>query len=146
MWVKSSVTLRSLVPDLMPLQRHSLAQVAGVAGLGDASREYAVGKPEDFDLVKEFDSAARWAGISPAIWFGWRPGTARRWTWAGVVSLSSPNVAKSGTTIGPGRHASHPSRAPRQQPARVVSRTNARGTATAGWVTVLAKESMAAPR
>jgi tetratricopeptide (TPR) repeat protein len=33
------------------------------------------------NLVREFDSAARWAGISPAIWFGWRPAAGRRFTW-----------------------------------------------------------------
>jgi tetratricopeptide (TPR) repeat protein len=43
--------------------------------------EVAIGVPDEFDLIKEFDSAARWAGISPAFWFGWRPGAARRWTW-----------------------------------------------------------------
>ncbi len=46
--------------------------------------ELAAGLPEDVQwsgLVKELDSAARWAGSSPAPWFGWRPGSVRRWTW-----------------------------------------------------------------
>ena len=46
--------------------------------------------------------------------------------------------------VGPGRHASHPNRAPRQQPATPVSRRNATGTATAGFVMVLAIASMGA--
>lgn len=66
-------------PWELPLSRRTLG--LALAALRWRT-EFAVGTPENsFDLVKEFDSAARWAGISPAIWFGWRPGTARRWTW-----------------------------------------------------------------
>jgi hypothetical protein len=43
--------------------------------------ELAIGQPKGVDLVKEFKSAARWAGASPAFWFGWRPALGRRWTW-----------------------------------------------------------------
>lgn len=43
--------------------------------------ELAIGQPKGVDLIKEFESAARWAGASPALWFGWRPALGRRWTW-----------------------------------------------------------------
>jgi hypothetical protein len=62
-------------------------------------------------------------------------------SWAGVVLSIGRGMPKSGTTIGPGDHASHARRAARRKRPHRIKIAPAIGAATTGRVTVCTRES-----